>query len=58
MGLAQWVELLQLVLRFPEEIMKLARLVRDTPGEKRAELTERIEREARDLAQTGRPQWD
>jgi len=58
MGIAAWIELLTLVLKFPSAVLAVARLFQKTPEEKHNELVGAIQREAENFANTGRPTWD
>lgn len=58
MGIAAWLELITLVLKFPSAVLELARLFQKTPEEKRQEILKRIQAESDALDKTGRPSWD
>lgn len=55
MGLAAWIELLTLVLKFPSTVLDIVRLLQKTPEEKHSELVAKIQEEAQQFADTGRP---
>lgn len=58
MTLATILEIIKGVLQFPEAILKLIRILRDTPVEQHAKIMEKIEAERKHLEETGRPIWD
>jgi hypothetical protein len=55
MGLAGWVELITLILKFPSAILEVARLFQKTPAEKHDALLVDIKKQADQFANTGRP---
>lgn len=57
MGIAAWIELLTLVLKFPSMILEVARLFQKTPTQKHEEIVKSIQAEAEKFADTGRPTW-
>jgi hypothetical protein len=58
MTLAAWLELITLVLKFPNAVLELARLFQKTPEEKRQEILKRVMAESDALDKEGRPKWD
>lgn len=55
MGLAAWIELIGLVLKFPSAVLELARLFQKTPEEKRIELSEQVSAWIKESASSERP---
>lgn len=58
MGIAAWIELISLVLKFPSTVLQLVRFLSKTPEEKHQEILKKIEAESAELDQGGRPKWD
>ncbi len=55
MGLAAWIELIGLVLKFPDSILQVARLFQKTPEEKHDALVADIQKQAQAFEESGRP---
>lgn len=55
MGIAAWIELITLVLKFPDAVLQLVRVLSKTPAEKHDALVGQIQKEAASFAETGRP---
>lgn len=53
-----WLEIIVGVLKFPEQVLALVKLLKDTPAESREKIMARIKDESDQLAKTGRPKWD
>lgn len=58
MGIAAWIELISLVLKFPSTVLQLVRFLSKTPEEKHQEILKKIEAESAAIDQGGRPSWD
>lgn len=58
MGFAGWIELVTLVLKFPENALALVRALDKTPVERHDELVKKIDEEQKKFQETGRPTWD
>lgn len=58
MTLAAILEIIQGVLKFPDAILRLVRVLKATPEEQHQKLVSQIEAEAKQLEETGRPTWE
>lgn len=58
MTFATILELITLVLKFPDTITKLVKMFKDTPQEQHEKLIAAAEKEKQNFKDTGRPQWD
>lgn len=58
MGIAAWIELIGLVLKFPTAALTLVRFLSKTPEEKHQEILKKIQSESDAIDQGGRPVWD
>lgn len=58
MTFAAILDLVVLVLKFPDTILKMVKLFKDTPQEQHEKLIAAAEKEKQSFKDTGRPQWD
>lgn len=56
--MATIIELISGLLKFPQEILLLIKILSKTPVEKQADLMVAIQKEADNYAKTGRPSWE
>ena len=57
MTLPVLLEIINGVLKFPTECLKLIRFLKKTPTEKREDLMKRMDEEFQRFEDTGRPTW-
>jgi hypothetical protein len=58
MGITQIISLILGVLQFPKEIGELLKILKKTPQQNHEGLLQRIQLEAKNYEDTGRPKWD
>lgn len=58
MGIAAWIELISLVLKFPSTVLQLVRFLSKTPEEKHQEIIGQVNKWAADSASSDRPIWE
>lgn len=57
MNLAAWMEIAVGVLRFPDTILKIIKLLKSTPEENHEALVKSLSEEAKQYEISGRPLW-
>jgi hypothetical protein len=51
------LEIINGVLKFPDAVLKLVRVLQKTPAEKRDDLLKKMDEEFQKFEDTGRPTW-
>ena len=57
MTFAAILELIKGVLKFPDAVLKLIRVLQKTPAEKRDDILKKMDEEFQKFEDTGRPTW-
>lgn len=58
MGLSGWLELITGILKFPDAILKIIRILQGSPQEHHDAILKSLANEARKFEDMGRPTWD
>lgn len=56
-GLPEVLEIISAVLKFPQAVLSLVRVLTKTPEEQHEDLMKRIAEEAQNFESSGRPRW-